>query len=198
MYYSAHIVRGIYLQITLIRHGKSLYTENRKLTCVDFKNWVDNYNVNGVFEETEYPLDTLQNIERAKIIMSSDLKRAMQSALLISSDIEVVPNPIFREADLPTPSVKLGLKCKPELWSIILRALWLCGYSKECESCKDAKIRASDAAQQLIETAYKYESVVLMGHGYFNMLIAKELQKKGWKGKKRTSAKHWMSTTYSY
>ncbi|WP_410896193.1 hypothetical protein [Neobacillus sp. 204] len=60
-----------------------------------------------------------------------------------------------------------------------------------------ARFRANKAAQQLIDYANKYKSVVLVGHGFFNMLIAKELQKKGWKGTRKRDAKHWNCTTFS-
>ena len=67
-----------------------------------------------------------------------------------------------------------------------------------CESLSNAKGRAKKATELLVKYAQEHTSVVLIGHGFFNMLIAEELQKTGWKGKRKTSSKHWNCTTYSF
>ena len=43
------------MEISLIRHGKSQLTENDKINFAEFKKWVENYDFNGVFEESTYP-----------------------------------------------------------------------------------------------------------------------------------------------
>ena len=54
------------------------------------------------------------------------------------------------------------------------------------------------ASERLVKYAEGHKSVVLVGHGFFNRLIAIELKKMGWKGKRKATAKHWHCTTYSY
>ena len=186
------------MEISLIRHGKSQLTENDTITCLEFKKWVEMYDCNGVFEVSKYTSETLEIIATAKIVITSDLKRSVESAKLLNPEAKTIPDPLFRETELPTRSMKLfDLKLRPSIWAVILRLLWFSGYSNECESLSNAKIRAKKASQQLIDYADEYKSVVLVGHGFFNMLIATELQKKGWKGKRKTGAKHWNCTTYS-
>jgi broad specificity phosphatase PhoE len=131
-------------------------------------------------------------------VITSDLKRSVESAKILNPEVKTFPAQLFRETELPTRSMKiLDLKLRPSIWAVILRLVWFSGYSNECESLSDAKLRAKKASQQLIDYAHEYKSVVLVGHGFFNMLIAKELQKKGWKSKRKTGAKHWNCTTYS-
>ncbi|HZG70657.1 MAG TPA: phosphoglycerate mutase family protein [Chondromyces sp.] len=186
------------MEISLVRHGKSQLTENDKITCLDFRKWIEKYDNNGVVEEPTYPSKTIEKIANAKIVVTSDLKRSVQSAKLLNSAVKIIPNSLFREAELPAGSMKLlDIKFRPSIWAIILRLLWICGSSHDCESLSDAKFRAKKASQQLINYAEEYHSVVLVGHGFFNMLIAKELQKNGWKGKRKSGAKHWDCTTYS-
>lgn len=185
------------MEITLIRHGKSLHIENDKITCLDFQQWVEKYDNNGVFEESTYPADTIEKITAAKIVVTSDLKRAVESTQLLKLGGKVISNPIFRETELPRLEMKL-LKLRPNLWAVLLRILWLGGYSNECESLSAAKLRAKKAAQQLTDVAAENGAVALVGHGVFNRLIAKELQKQGWKGKRNTTAKHWNGTSYYY
>ena len=71
------------------------------------------------------------------------------------------------------------------------------GYSRDCESVKEAKIRAGTAAEVLVEQAKEHFSVVLIGHGFLNRFIGNELHKKGLKRNERTSSKHWRATTYT-
>ena len=49
----------------------------------------------------------------------------------------------------------------------------------------------------LVEYTKEHKYVVLVSHGFFNMLVAKKLQKIGLKGKRRTNFKHWNATTFS-
>ncbi len=187
------------MEISLIRHGKSMFTEINRIQCKDFKDWVEKYNYSGVFEENSYPTETLKTITTANFIIASDLKRSVESANLLNPNLEAISVPLFRETELPTPLTKFGgLKLNPSFWAVILRCLWFCGYSRGCESLSNAKYRAKKASELLVEYAQIHTSVVLVGHGFFNMLIAKELLNRGWKGKSKTSSKHWSCTTYSF
>ncbi|MBS4172226.1 histidine phosphatase family protein [Bacillus sp. FJAT-49736] len=187
------------MEITLIRHGKSLWSENKPITCPELKSWVEKYDCNGVFEEKIYPTETLGKINKAKMVLTSDLKRAIDSTKFLNPNLPVISDPLFRETELPIPLAKLwGLKLNPRIWAVILRCLWLIGYSSGGESFKDAQIRAAKATKLLVECAKVHNNVVLVGHGFFNMLIGKELRKIGWNGRKKPSSKHWNSTTYLF
>ena len=187
------------MEISLIRHGKSLLIDNKKKNCEEFREWVNNYNLSGVHVETEFPLLTIKKISHANVLITSDLKRSIESARMLRNNIHVITDPLFREVELPTLSTKLrNIKMNPQIWSVLLRCLWFGGYSNNCESYKHAKLRAKQAANQLIKYAEKYESVVVVGHGFFNMLLAKELLNMGWLGKKIKNSKHWSISSYTY
>ncbi|WP_112179654.1 MULTISPECIES: phosphoglycerate mutase family protein [Paraliobacillus] len=186
------------MEISIIRHGKSQHTERHKLTCFEFKDWMRKYDSNGVFEKESYPSITLEKVNMANIVITSDLKRSIDSAALLTKTNENISYSLFRETELPAcPPLLSKIKLNPTIWAILLRVLWFSGYSKECESLKDANVRAEKATQKLIEYATKHDSVVLIGHGFFNRLIAKELKDQGWEGKRRTGLTHWNCTTYS-
>lgn len=186
------------MEISLIRHGKSQLTENDKIPSKEFKKWVQKYDFNGVFEESTYPVGTLEKVAAAKVLVTSDLNRSVVSARLLNPKSKIISDPIFRETELPVnPTIFYKMKLKPNTWAIILRLLWFSGYSNKCESLSEAKLRAKKAAQQLIDYANEYKSIVLVGHGFFNMLIAKQLKKSGWTGKRKVGSKHWNCTTYS-
>ncbi|MGG5255352.1 histidine phosphatase family protein [Neobacillus sp. SM06] len=187
------------MEISFIRHGESLLTEKNKMTATEFKKWVERYNDHGVFENSSYPAAALEKAAAAFLVITSDLKRSIESARLLNPAAKIISDPLFRETELPIDLPKLlNIKLKPNTWSVSLRLLWLCGYSNECESLNQAKSRAVKASQQLIHYANEYESIVLVGHGFFNRLIAKELQKKGWQSKRKVTAKHWSCITYTF
>lgn len=187
------------MEISLIRHGKSMHLERNRINYKDYQEWIEKYDSSGVFEENAYPSVTLEKIGTANVLITSDLKRAIESASLLNQNkkIGVISDSLFREIELPTFPRELGLKLSPNSWTIILRCLWLCGYSKRCESLTSAKRRAKKASEQLVKYAEEYKSVVLVGHGFFNRLIAEELKKMNWEGKRKSSVKHWGCTTYS-
>jgi hypothetical protein len=54
------------------------------------------------------------------------------------------------------------------------------GYKGSFESFKQAKQRADEAAEKLIEIAQHQDKIVLFGHGYMNLYIRKSLIQKGW------------------
>lgn len=168
------------------------------MVCNELKEWVRKYDEGGVFEEKSYPLDTLEKVSTANIVITSDLKRSIDSAKLLNPKLKRISSSLYREAELPAPSRKLwGLKLKPSLWAVILRCMWFTGYANGCESLSSAKQRANKAADELVEYAQRYSSVAFIGHGFINRLIAKELQKIGWKGKRKNDSKHWSCTTYT-
>lgn len=183
--------RRVDMEISLIRHGRSQLIENDKVNSSEFKQWVEKYDSNGVFEESIYPSVTIDKIKNAKIIVTSDLERAIHSAKLLKPEEQLISDVLFRETELPIGRMK-DVKLKPSTWTVLLRLLWFFGYSNGCESFHNAKIRAIKASIQLMDYAEEYKTVVLVGHGFFNRLVAKELQKKGWEGKRKTGAKHWI------
>ncbi|WP_231889806.1 hypothetical protein [Oceanobacillus sp. Castelsardo] len=116
--------------------------------------------------------------------MLAFLKRSIESAMLLNTNLKFTSDPLFRETELPSSLPKLGvLKLNPSIWTVILRCLWFMGYSSDCESISDARIRAKKAAEILVGYAREHKNVVLVGHGFFNMFVAKELQKMGMIGK---------------
>ncbi|MDX8365623.1 histidine phosphatase family protein [Cytobacillus sp. IB215665] len=187
------------MEISLIRHGKSKHTDNNVITCTQFKDWVEKYDHIGVFEEKSYPTKTVRTISTAKLVISSDLERSTASVKLLNSNVKTISIPIFRETTLPTPKTALwGMESRPSTWALIFRCLWFSGYvTADCESYRIAKNRAREASALLVDYAQKYTSIVLVGHGFINLLIAKELKSNGWKGNRRPSSKHWGCTTYT-
>ncbi|WP_203363574.1 histidine phosphatase family protein [Bacillus sp. REN10] len=185
------------MEISLIRHGRSTHADRTWINGSQFEEWVKQYNAAGVLAEANFPEDTKKKIACAKLVITSDLKRAIHSAHLLSHQADIVSSPLFREIGMPRISLA-KVKAPPAFWSAVLRSCWFLGYSAQTESLHQAKKRAKEASEQLIRSATQYETIVLVGHGFFNRYIAKELENSGWKSMKRPGRKHWNCTTYFY
>ena len=185
------------MEISLIRHGKSRCVAQHRIAVKDVAHWIECYDDSGVFEEHSFPPETLKRVTEASMVVTSDLHRSIESARLLNSKAPIISLPLFREAELPILSDQFGkIKLTPNEWIVILRGLWLAGYSRECESLNQAKQRARTACEQLVSYVHEYESIAVVGHGFFNQLIAKKLRQMGWKGGRITNRQHWGCTTY--
>lgn len=185
------------MEISLIRHGRSKWVQKDWITSSQFEDWVTRYDDHGVYEEETYPQETQKKLKKASMVYTSDLFRSKESAKLLIPTVDIVSDTLFRETELPTSGFFSKVKLQPSGWAVLMRCLWIAGFSRKCESFADAKNRAKLAAEELIQSAEKSQSVVLVGHGFFNILIAKELLQMGWSGAKRPSTKHWQITTYT-
>jgi hypothetical protein len=47
------------MEISLIRHGKSKLTDNDTITCLEFREWVEKYDYNGVYMKNQHILPRL-------------------------------------------------------------------------------------------------------------------------------------------
>lgn len=185
------------MEITLIRHGRSSHNDERRMAISDFNDWVKKYNRNGIIMNEMCPPETADLANSAAFLYTSDLQRSIESARKINPAANIKADPLFRETELPSAANRLmALKLKPNSWAVLLRILWFLGFSSGCESYREAQIRAKHAALKLITYANEHHAAILVGHGIFNMMIAKELQKMGWKGKRKTGSSHWNAAAY--
>ena len=91
----------------------------------------------------------------------------------------MVTDALFRETELPATFEEFEVQIRANSWAVILRCLWFCGYARRNESLAKAKQRAKKASEVLVKYAEGHGSVVLVGHGFFNRLIAIETKENG-------------------
>ena len=133
----------------------------------------------------------------AGVIVCSDAQRAVESARALDSTREPLIDPLFREAGLPV-GTRVPLRLSFDTWVLIAGIAWFWGWSAGTEPLADARRRARSAAQRLMRLATRHRSVMLVGHGVFNALIAAELRRRGWEGPRWTpTASHWEFTVYA-
>lgn len=182
------------MEINLIRHGASIHKENKRIDGAGYRSWIEVYDESGVEPMERYPAWTIEKIKKAHTLLTSDLLRAKATLHHLAVNQNYAAHALFREAELPHVSLGKFIRLKPNQWTLFLRIAWFLGAKHGCESYREAKERAIAAADFLINEARENGSVCLVGHGIFNRLIAKELEKRQWQG--TIYHTHWSCSTY--
>ena len=156
--------------IILYRHAKPLISENEIIPGKDYPNWVKRYNNSDI---------TLPStiLPEENFVFTSKIKRSIKTGLAISKKIE--ENEVFNESEVPLIHFP-NLKKKAKFWIIISRILWMYGISTKCESHKKTKQRVNAAIKFIDSYLETNNEIIIVGHGYFNHMLKKQLQKRGW------------------
>ena len=184
--------------ITFIRHGKSIVDGPKIVMGACRHTWIDDCNRAGTHVRGG-KADALREILKGDpVVLASNLKRAEETAVHLFGPERMKRDAIFREADLPDPPrLFSSVRLPASGWCAVMRVLWLCGYSRHAEPVGKTRERARAAAERLIELSVGHVHTVLVGHGFFNRMIAAVLQENGWMAESRHSNKNWGITTYT-
>jgi len=183
------------MEITLLRHGKPNISHQKKLTASSFSRWVESYNLAGLSASSKPTIEAIEHSSKCNAVICSKLLRSKESAKALKINNVTFSSELFNEAGLPIANWEL-IKLSPKLWAVLFRVLWLFGYSNKSESYKEAKTRASESANILIELAKEHKSVLFIGHGVYNRLLSSKLLAAGWSGAKSPNSNHWGYSVY--
>lgn len=182
--------KGAWDTVILVRHGKPSLSRRIKLTGREFRDWWLRYDEGGIKPDQKVPKKVKHWAQQADRVVSSPLRRAVESADLAASRspdeewLELV------EAALPSPS--LGpLRFRPKTWGTIARIIWVIGYSDGMESRAEARSRAEAACDKLEAAAEGGKIIYVQGHGWFNRMVKGSLMKRGWRLKSQNGDLHW-------
>ena len=180
------------MKIILMRHGKPLLTQTDWVAPVEMERWIEHYNLSMV-ETHGIPINSLKLANSVSCIVASTAARTLSSVQALGYTASVA-DAVFCEAQLPFALWRFP-RLSPFVWVAFFRLLWFFGYSQNSESIQITKTRAKAAAHKLISLAEK-GSVLLVGHGIMNHLIAKELIALGWGSSMRQGSKYWSANVY--
>ncbi len=176
----------------LVRHAKVDIKNNQKIQSTSMQKWVKEYDLADLDGSSLPSTGLIQIAQKADIVVSSSLVRAINSAKLL----KVVPaekNSIFNEALVPNANIPF-FRLKPKSWLVVLRFLLIFGFGKSDTSLQASKQQAKEAMLKLLELSKNYDTTLLVGHGGMNFLIRKELIKEGWSILEKPSNRHWGTT----
>jgi broad specificity phosphatase PhoE len=182
------------MQIILVRHGKTRIEPSR-ISARDLARWAEAYNRAGIDPALPPPSSVRKLSAAAAYALSSDLPRAIESLQVLDPGRSAPGERVFREADLPKmPATRVRLD--PQIWAALAHVGWFLGWPGTTEGISGARRRARAARQRLSALATEHGSVLLVGHGIFNTLIAWDLLAAGWRGPIWPSGTYWSAAVY--
>jgi len=167
-------------RIIVVRHGRPTLNRNEgpRLDWKAYRDWWSRYEQSSLADGQKCPEALIAEVRDDAVLFSSVRPRAMQTADRLARGREVTRDATFNEAPLPPP--RWGARYLPKTWNKIARVAWLMGHHDGDEHVRDAKSRASKAADVLVGAAMKGPDVVLAAHGWFNRMLRPELRRRGW------------------
>ncbi|ENO81022.1 hypothetical protein B447_10058 [Thauera sp. 27] len=181
------------MRITLLRHGKPAYELKGLARAEDLGEITKSYDLAGIADSP--PKGTVAATRGDLLVVCSHLVRSVESARALGLPEVHLQDSLFCETAIPyfrsgTLSLPIGV------WLVVLRVLWVFGFSRNGESLLDTRARARRAATRLVELAEQYGNVLLVGHGFINHFIAQELRKLGWHGPSKPGRGFWAYGVY--
>ena len=176
--------------IIIARHGKPALSRKVKLNWQEYRLWWKDYDKGGLALGQKVPKGLKSWVVKADIVISSSLRRAIESAELASGR---KPDFIYEElveAALPPPHLG-SLKIRPKSWGTWSRVLWYIGWSDGMETHREARIRANKMCDVLADHAQGGKIIYVSAHGWFNRMLKGSLMQRGWKCKSQNGDLHW-------
>lgn len=167
----------------------------QRVSAAEVGKIVSEYEMSGLSESSQPSLSAQDEVKASGYVICSDLPRAVQSVEKLQGGDKLMIDSSFRESSLPylaSSWPRLSLFT----YFLLFRLAWLLGFSANGESMRAARKRARSNASKLHELARKHGSVVLLGHGIMNRLIARELKRSGMTCIERSNEKYWSYTVF--
>ena len=189
--------------IYLARHGPSASAPRGWLSAAEFRRYLHGYDAVGLMEAAQVPDRLIGVAARSDMIIHSPLLRAVQTVALIdAAGGPATPRCAWAElveAAQPAPDIP-GLRLPLAGWDALTRILWLLGRPGTVEPRRSAMARARTAAERLAALptsgAREDHAILVVGHGFQNILIAFQLRRAGWQGPRWPSIRHGQPTAY--
>src|SRR5260221_12170096 len=171
------------MRIVLVRHGHPDLTPEarRPIAGRELGRWYREYNDVGLAPVSSPPQPLREAVADARCIVASDLRRAIESARLLAGTKPIQLDADLREVGFPE-GLAGGTRLSPGVWVMIARDVWLLDGCECDESRRAAWRRAERVTERLCELARAHQSVVAVGHGWFNLFVGRELRRRRWPG----------------
>ena len=185
--------------ITLVRHGEPALSRRVKLDWRGYVEWWKKYDQAGLLEGQTPPPILLEFACTAEYIYSSTLPRSVETARAVCGDRVFTSLEALIEAPLPPPRLPSFIKLTPNsyAWGFLARVCWwYLNIHGDSEGREPAKIRARTMAKFLYEKASEGGDVLVLAHGFFNLMISIELKKMGYIKTLEQGFKYWGCRRY--
>jgi broad specificity phosphatase PhoE len=163
-----------------------------RLSAKGYRRWWDDaYEPGGLMIDEAAPAHIVEFAQGCATVLTSTRRRAIESARLARPDYVAEQDIDLIEAPLPSPPLPEFVKVGPRVWGFVARFIWwFFGYSSGQESRREAEVRAARAAEKLVRLAEDGD-VLVVAHGFFNLMIGRALKRRGWRQVERRGLLHW-------
>jgi broad specificity phosphatase PhoE len=182
--------------IVLARHGEPALSRRIRLNAAGYRRWWAAYEEGGILAGQTPPVELLDLARHADIIFASTRRRAVETAEAVVGGKTFIRDPMFVEAPLPPPPLPGFLKLGPKAWGVIARFTWWFGYHGDQETRAQAQARARAASERLTAAALGGADVLLLAHGFFNLMVGLELKRMGWRRVEDRGFKYWATRRF--
>lgn len=183
--------------IVLARHGEPALSRKVRLTASEYREFWANYEVGGIRPDRPPPASLSTFADKAGTLVASTRRRSIESAETLAPGRAFARDPLFIEAPLPPPNWPNWVRLSPSVWGFIARFWWwFFDHNEGQESRRAAEVRADQAAGLLIDLASTGEDVVVLAHGFFNVMIGRALKARGWRLAAGKGYKYWSLRRY--
>jgi hypothetical protein len=182
--------------ITLARHGEPALSRKVKLSSREYREFWARYELMGLLPGQTPPPHLVGFVEDCDVLISSTRLRAIESAQAVGKGRAFTREEVLIEAPLPPPNWPM-IKLSPRIWGFMARFhWWFFNHHQGEESRGQAEARADQAAAKLEAIADSGQNVVVLAHGFFNVLIGRALLKRGWRRTLREGYKYWSTRRF--
>ncbi len=184
--------------IVLARHGEPALSRRIRLNADGYRRWWATYEAGGILEDQAPPNTLLALGREADVIFASTRKRAIETANAVVQGKPFTCEAVFVEAPLPPPHFPSFIKLKPRTWGVISRtAWWFFAHTEGAESKREANLRADAAAERLVAATEGGATVLLLAHGFFNLMVGRALKRRGWRQAAGRGYKYWATRRFT-
>ena len=169
--------KGDNVEILLVRHGPVSLARS-PISGREIGRWVAHYNECSIDRTYAPPEAVSRLVASAGRVVTSNLRRCVESAAWLAPSADIQIDPELREAALPD-SLGTSVRMWPGPWIVLARLAWWLNWRQSVEP------------ERLCLLAREHRSVAVVGHGIFNRFIARQLSRRGWCGPAMLPTAHW-------
>jgi broad specificity phosphatase PhoE len=183
--------------ITLARHGEPALSRKVRLTAREYRDFWARYEIMGLLPGQTPPATLSGFVAQCDVLIASTRLRAIESAQAVGGGRDFAREEVLIEAPLPPPSWPSWIRLSPRLWGFFARFWWwFFNHHEGGETRREAEARADQAAAKLQELALAGQNVVVLAHGFFNLMIGRALARRGWRMTLREGYKYWSTRRF--
>lgn len=183
--------------IILARHGEPALSRKVRLSSKEYRAFWARYEVMGLLPGQTPPSHLVGFVDSCDVLIASTRLRAVESAQAVGKGRVFTQEALLVEAPLPPPNWPSWIRLSPRIWGFMARFhWWFFNHHQGEESRSQAEARADQAAAKLEATAATGQTVVVLAHGFFNILIGRALKRRGWRQTLREGYKYWSTRRF--